>query len=210
MSIKSLKQGYAYQLITVMFPILILLPLTKAFVKTVEDFPFVETYKPPIQHHVSVSSVPYNSSEGQNPFICYNSESCQVISSRVTTKQKRSLDGCDHQLFMSAFDQNLTLCLNELDLRREPIFGLDFDLLNVTVFSHDNNSQDLSLASLDLHLASGYVLEEAFASVSGFILDGHFYGTLFLKDAVQFLEPMGRETKDMHILGDGLRTLLRR
>ena len=66
---------------------------------------------------------------------------------------------------MSAFDQNLTLCLNELDLRREPIFGLDFDLLNVTVFSHDNNSQDLSLASLDLHLASGYVLEEAFASV---------------------------------------------
>ena len=122
----------------------------------------------------------------------------------------RSLDGCDHQLFMSAFDQNLTLCLNELDLRREAIFGLDFDLLNVTVFSHDNNSEDLSLASLDLHLASGYVLEEAFASVSGFILDGHFYGTLFLKDAVHFLEPMGRETKDMHILGDGLRTLLRR
>ena len=111
---------------------------------------------------------------------------------------------------MSAFDQNLTLCLNELDLHAEPIFGLDFDLLNVTVFSHDNNSQDLSLASLDLHLASGYVLEEAFASVSGFILDGHFYSTLFLKDAVHFYEPMGRETKDMHILEDGLRTLLRR
>ena len=96
---------------------------------------------------------------------------------------------------MSAFDQNLTLCLNELDLRREPIFGLDFDLLNVTVFSHDNNSQDLSLASLDLHLASGYVLEEAFASVSGFILDGHFYGTLFLKDAALYISTNPWEEK---------------
>ena len=111
---------------------------------------------------------------------------------------------------MTAFGRNLTLCLRELDLRQESIFGMDFDLLNVTVFRHDNNSEDLSLASLNLHLATGYILEETFASVSGFILDGHFYGTLFLKDAVHFLEPMGRESKDMHILGDGLRTLLRR
>ena len=57
----------------------------------------------------------------------------------------------------------------------------DISLLNVTVFSRDNNSQEIPLTSLDLHLASGYVLEENFASVSGFILEGHFYGTVFLK-----------------------------
>ena len=32
----------------------------------------------------------------------------------------------------------------------------------------------------------------------------------FCKDAVHFLEPMGRESRDMHIFGDGLKTLLRR
>ena len=80
----------------------------------------------------------------------------------------------------------------------------------MTVFNHDNNSQEVSLTSLDLHLVTGYILEETFASTSGFILDGHFYGTVFLKDAVHFLEPMGRESRDMHIFGDGLKTLLRR
>ena len=30
------------------------------------------------------------------------------------------------------------------------------------------------------------------------------------EDAVHFLEPMGRESKDMHVFGDGLKTLLRR
>ena len=53
--------------------------------------------------------------------------------------------------------------------------------LNVTVFSHDNNSLEIPLTSLDLRMVSGYVLEETFASVSGFILEGHFYGTVFLK-----------------------------
>ena len=104
------------------------------------------------------------------------------------------------------------MCLIDQDIANEPIFGApdQFDLLNVTVFKHDNNSLDVSLSALDLHLVSGYVLEESFASASGFILDGHFYGTVFLKDAVHFLEPMGRESRDMHIFGDGLKTLLRR
>ena len=70
-----------------------------------------------------------------------------------------------------------------------------FDRVNVTIFTHDNVSQDVSLSSLDLPLAWGYVLEEEFASVSGFILDGHFYGTVFLKDAVHFLEPMGHASR---------------
>lgn len=120
------------------------------------------------------------------------------------------MDGCDHQLFIEAFGLNVTLCLLEVSLSSESILGDKFSLLNVTVFSRDNNSQDISLSSLDLNLATGYVLEETFASVSGFILDGHFYGTVFLKDAVHFLEPLGRQSRDMHIFGDGLKTLLRR
>ena len=84
-------------------------------------------------------------------------------------------------------------------LLNDPLFPghniSDFDRVNVTIFTHDNVSQDVSLSSLDLPLAWGYVLEEEFASVSGFILDGHFYGTVFLKDAVHFLEPMGHASR---------------
>ena len=61
------------------------------------------------------------------------------------------------------------------------VLGQDLELLNVTIFRRDNVSEDVSLSSLDLPLASGYVLEEEFGSVSGFILDGHFYGTVFVK-----------------------------
>lgn len=85
-----------------------------------------------------------------------------------------------------------------------------YESLNVTVFATDNSSQDISLSSLKLHLASGYILEEAFASVDGYILDGHFYGTVYLKDTVHYLEPKGRTSNDMHIFGDGLKTLLTR
>ncbi len=111
---------------------------------------------------------------------------------------------------MEAFGSNITLCLQDVAMENEAILGSNYGLLNVTVFNRDNNSQDISLASLNLHLASGYVLEETFASVSGFILDGHFYGSVFLKDAVHFLEPLGRDSRDMHILADGHKTLLRR
>ena len=60
---------------------------TLAFI-TIEDFPSVESFQPKTQHHVTVSSIPFNIS-GPNPFICYQTESCQLISSRVTSKQKR-------------------------------------------------------------------------------------------------------------------------
>ena len=51
---------------------------------------------------------------------------------------------------------------------REPrvhifVFASKFQLLNVTIFTRDNVSEDVSLSSLDLPLAWGYVLEEEFA-----------------------------------------------
>lgn len=129
---------------------------------------------------------------------------------KLTAAANRSVDGCDHQLFIEALGANITLCLFDKEIKNEPIVSEKFDRLNVTVFSKDNVSMEISLSSLDLHLASGYVLEEDYGTASGFILDGHFYGTVFLKDAVHFLEPMGKKSRDLHIFGQGLTTLIRR
>ena len=52
---------------------------------TVDNFPATESHFKPVKHQVSVSSVPQNGSA----FICYDFQTCQVISSRVTTRQKR-------------------------------------------------------------------------------------------------------------------------
>ena len=42
----------------------------------------------------------------------------------------------------------------------------------------------------------------------GYILDDHFYGTVFMRDSVHYLEPHQRKSRDMNIFGDGLQTLL--
>jgi len=49
---------------------------------------------------------------------------------------------------------------------------------------------------------------EDFTSVSGFLMDDHFYGTVYMRDTVHYLEPHNRKSRDMRIFGDGLKTLL--
>ncbi len=49
---------------------------------------------------------------------------------------------------------------------------------------------------------------EDFTSVTGFLIDDHFYGTVYMRDTVHYLEPHNRKSRDMHIFGDGLKTLL--
>ena len=82
--------------------------------------------------------------------------------------------------------------------------------MNVTLFGANNSSRDIPIQSLNLHYVSGFVIGEKFSSVSGFLMDQHFYGTVYMKDAVHYLEPHDRKSKDLHIFGDGLKTLLHR
>ena len=78
----------------------------------------------------------------------------------------------------------------------------------MTVFGKDNSSNDISISTLNIFFASGHILGEDYGSVSGYVLDNNFYGTVFLKDSVHYLEPHDRKSRDMHIFGDGLKTLL--
>ena len=53
-----------------------------------------------------------------------------------------------------------------------------------------------------------YALGLSQTSATGFLMDDHFYGTVYMREAVHYLEPHQRKSKDLHIFGDGLKTLL--
>ncbi len=80
----------------------------------------------------------------------------------------------------------------------------------MTIFGARNSSEDLAIAALSpaLRYATGFVAGEDFTSVTGFLMDDHFYGTVYMRDTVHYLEPHNRKSRDMHIFGDGLKTLL--
>ena len=62
-----------------------------------------------------------------------------------------------------------------------------YSSLNVTVFGKDNSSADVSISTLGISFASGHIVGEDYGSVTGYIMDGHFYGTVYLKDSVHYL-----------------------
>ncbi len=126
-----------------------------------------------------------------------------------------------------AFGSNYTLCLFRKYFRDEPIVSASWAFLNVTVFSASNASEEIPVTSMEeaLYYASGYVVGERFTSVSGFLLNDRFYGTIYMTDSLHYLEPHGRESKvpgqhessnflkplafqDLKIFGNGLETLL--
>ena len=51
---------------------------------------------------------------------------------------------------------------------------------------------------------------ETYASVSGYVFENRFYGTVYLKDSVHYLEPHNRKSRDLRIFGNGLKTLIHR
>lgn len=105
---------------------------------------------------------------------------------------------------------SFTLCIFLKPIKDEPIVKGSYNKLNVSVFQATNQSEDFFIDKLQLHFAIGHVIEEPFASVSGYVLEGSFYGTVYMNDTIHFLEPRNRKSKDLRIMGKGLNTLLHR
>ena len=64
---------------------LILIPSLIYAIVEIDNFPATESHFKPIKHQVTVSTV----SHSNDSYSCYNFETCQIVSSKVTTKQKR-------------------------------------------------------------------------------------------------------------------------
>ncbi|XP_071750230.1 uncharacterized protein [Lepeophtheirus salmonis] len=164
------------------------------------------------------------------PTFCSEDVPCQTVNSQVQPPLSPSATNmrfrrgipenkywngsdCEHEARVSAFGGKYTLCLFLQRFGDDPIITsskLDYSKINVTVFSSGNETMDIPLHSFDLKFATGFVKGEPFTSVSGFIMDNHFYGTVIMRDTVHYLEPHRRKSRDMHILGNGRKTLLHR
>lgn len=127
---------------------------------------------------------------------------------RFQSRRKRRTNACQHKAKIQAFGSNYELCLFLKDFADEPIVGSSWSSLRITVFGLSNTSTEVPVSSMDLKYASGYVVGENFTTVSGFLMDDHFYGTIYMPDRVHYLEPHDRQSRDMKIFGDGLKTLL--
>jgi len=127
------------------------------------------------------------------------------------------------QRFSAIISDNEVKLVHNYFCRHESILSKSWQNLNVTIFGERNSSEDISVDTLNLNYATGFVLsthrslnyppiirdlEEDFTSVSGFLMEDHFYGTVYMRDTVHYLEPHDRKSRDMHIFGEGLKTLL--
>ncbi len=106
----------------------------------------------------------------------------------ITSGDLSDRDECDHHLNLQAFGSNYTLCLTMRDFKDEPIVSRTWTELNVTVFGAKNKSEDVGISKLKLQYVTGHVLGEDFTSASGFLIDQHFYGTVYMRDTVHYLE----------------------
>ena len=52
-----------------------------------------------------------------------------------------------------------------------------------------NVTETVPLDSLDIVLATGYVIGEPLSSISGFVLNNTFYGSVYRTEVIHFLEP---------------------
>ncbi|XP_059096532.1 disintegrin and metalloproteinase domain-containing protein 10-like isoform X2 [Tigriopus californicus] len=166
------------------------------------------------------------------PKFCHEGVECQLVNGTLVTstdvkfhsafrrnasfryspRHKRYLEkeraSCDNMIVIDAFGNNLTLCMQLRDFKDEAFLRHAWARLNISIFGTNNVSNDVSIDQLNLQFAIGYVLGETFSSISGFVINRNFYGTIYMKDAIHYLEPHGRQSRDMHILGNGLSTLL--
>ena len=115
---------------------------------------------------------------------------------------------CDNEVVIEATGQNLTLCVFLQDLSQEPIVKTTYTKLNVSVFDASNASENFNIDELKLKLVVGHVLGEPFSSLSGYVMNNSFFGSVYVKDNVHFLEPLQRTSRDLSIFGDGIATLL--
>ena len=124
-------------------------------------------------------------------------------------KKKSPSSPCEHRAHIHAFGSNYTLCLVLKPFSENALLAETWPTMNVTVFGTGNESNDIPIGEFKgLAYATGFVIGEPFTAASGFLMDDHFYGTVYMRDSVHYLEPHNRKSRDMKIYGEGLKTLL--
>jgi len=148
--------------------------------------------------------------------LCKAADDCQSIKTanhnlKRNVRSKRSIDPetpviCEMEVIINAFENNYTLCLFSKSFKNNEIVENTYDNINMTVFKEGNSSHTIPLSALELEYIVGYVVEDPYSSVDGYLLNQHFFGIIYIQDKIHYLEPSLKKSQDLHIYLDGMKT----
>jgi len=105
------------------------------------------------------------------------------------TEEEFTSKHCDKTAAVDANGTKIVLCLNRVDFANEDSLIRNYDNLTVTVYGPNTTRTRIELKSLRLEYVVGWVIGEVFSSVSGFILDSNFYGSIFVNHDIYYVDP---------------------
>merc|ERR1719402_1474114 len=97
---------------------------------------------------------------------------------------------CDKTAAVDANGTKIVLCLNKRPFSEEDTVLRNYDNLTITVYGENTTRTRISLSSLQLEYVVGWVIGEIFSSVSGYILDNIFYGSIFVNNEIYYVDPL--------------------
>merc|ERR1719153_417626 len=97
---------------------------------------------------------------------------------------------CDKTAAVDANGTKIVLCLNKKKFSEEDTLIRNYENLTITVYGPNTTRTKIQLSSLQLEFGVGWVIGEVFSSVSGYILDNIFYGSIFINNEIYYVDPL--------------------
>ena len=107
---------------------------------------------------------------------------------------------------VEGFEKQFELCLHNRPFREEFILSDYYDEMNFTLYGHGNKSTSAALDDFDILYSTGYIQGEEFSAADGIIMDGLFYGNIFVNNDIFFIDPAYPGNQTMHKFNDILET----
>ena len=101
-------------------------------------------------------------------------------------KRGTEKNDCELEVQIEAFEKNYTLCLFPKEFKTEEIIKDKFDIINITVFKENNKTMEIPINTMDLEHIVGYVLDEPFSSVNGYLMKHQFFGIVNIEVIIFF------------------------
>jgi len=98
---------------------------------------------------------------------------------------------CHKVAFFRVFRKDLTLCLYSKRFSEDPILAFSNPRLGTTIYGYADKKYYSELGtSRALRYVTGYVLGHSFSGVQGYVWNHRFYGSIYVRKSVLFVEPI--------------------
>jgi len=160
---------------------------------------------PPLPHyhrempHISINGIPLEMEDDRGPTVLDDDPLTLDRWEDKERRRKRSAYSvtretipkhCDKTAAVDANGTKIVLCLNSKNFSIEDTLVRNYENLTITVYGVNTTRTRVSLKSLGLQYVVGWVIGEVYSSVSGYILDNIFYGSIFVNNDIYYVDPL--------------------